>query len=447
MKNLFFLSLSLVAFLACQSRFDERTILSLNGTWDIAKTPGFEDIPGSFSETIQVPGMVDMVFNEKKSEKPFEKGVYWHRTQVTVGQRIPQVAKLKIFKSKYFTKVYVNGKFAGQNPYCFTPTELDVTDYLKGNNETNEILIGVGCMPDMPDTVMWGHDFEKDYYIPGIYDRVELMLANYPYIDEIQTVPDIENEYLRVVAKIDLGPYKSSSNLFYEIRELQTGQSISRGKYKLLNNNAIADFKIPMEGCTLWTPDEPFLYTLDLSTGNDHETVRFGMRSFRFDPNTKLALLNGKPYYMRGTNVCFFRFAEDDERQNYPWQDEWVTRLHQQFKSMHWNSMRYCIGLPPERWYDIADSLGFLIQNEYPLWTGTNLYDTLYREVTADRLAAEYRAWMPEHWNRPSVVIWDAQNESVTEVIGKAIGGGSRFCWRWFDAHVFSGQWLLYFGF
>ena len=37
---------------------------------------------------------------------------------------------------------------------------------------------------------------------------------------------------------------------------------------------------------------------------------------------------------------------------------------------MHLNSIRYCIGFPPERWYEIADSLGFLIQDEYPVWTG-----------------------------------------------------------------------------
>jgi hypothetical protein len=38
------------------------------------------------------------------------------------------------------------------------------------------------------------------------------------------------------------------------------------------------------------------------------------MRSFRFDPETKRAMLNGKPYFMRGTNVCIYRFFEDDAR-------------------------------------------------------------------------------------------------------------------------------------
>jgi len=89
---------------------------------------------------------------------------------------------------------------------------------------------------------------------------------------------------------------------------------------------------------------------------------------------------------------------------------------------MHWNSIRYCIGLPPERWYDIADSLGILIQNEYPVWTGgRGGFSKIYPGVTSENLANEYREWLPEHWNHPSVVIWDAQNESISEVIDDAI--------------------------
>jgi hypothetical protein len=37
------------------------------------------------------------------------------------------------------------------------------------------------------------------------------------------------------------------------------------------------------------------------------------MRSFQFDPNTKTALLNGKPYFMRGSNITLYRFFEDPQ--------------------------------------------------------------------------------------------------------------------------------------
>ena len=88
---------------------------------------------------------------------------------------------------------------------------------------------------------------------------------------------------------------------------------------------------------------------------------------------------------------------------------------------MHWSIIRYCIGFPPERWYEICDSIGFLLQDEYPYWTGGNPARGPNPNVKAQHLAEEYRRWMRERWNHPSVVIWDGQNESVTEETGKAI--------------------------
>jgi len=51
-----------------------------------------------------------------------------------------------------------------------------------------------------------------------------------------------------------------------------------------------------------------------LVAGADALRTRFGVRSFRFDPETKRALLNGRPYMLRGTNVCICRFFEDPVR-------------------------------------------------------------------------------------------------------------------------------------
>jgi len=141
------------------------------------------------------------------------------------------------------------------------------------------------------------------------------------------------------------------------------------------------------------------------------------MRSFRFDKESGRAILNGKTYFMRGTNVCAYRFFEDTERGDKPWRKEWVRRLHRKFKSMHWNSIRYCIGFPPELWYEIADEEGFLIQDEFPIW----LLSEAPENPKSEKIIPEYTEWMRERWNHPCVVIWDAQNESVTEETGKAL--------------------------
>jgi beta-galactosidase len=180
------------------------------------------------------------------------------------------------------------------------------------------------------------------------------------------------------------------------------------------------DVKIPIADCRLWSPEDPFLYTVTVRTGVDSLKARFGVRSFRTDPATRRFVLNGKPYYLRGTNVTAYRFFEDAQRGDLPWRADWVRKLHQQYKSMHWNAIRYCIGFPPDFWYDIADEEGFLLQDEFPIWLGGK-NDNPPDHPKAEHIARQYTEWMRERWNHPCVAIWDAQNESFSPEIGKAI--------------------------
>ena len=266
----------------------------------------------------------------------------------------------------------------------------------------------------MPD----GADFEKIRYTPGIYDSVELMLSGLPRVANVQVVPDIESQVARVVAEI-ADPASSSGRITCEVREAksQTLAGQVEATYTSVNGGATVELHVPIANCRLWSPEDPFLYEVTVATTADALSTRFGMRTFHFDVQTGRAILNGRPYPMRGTNVCVYRFFEDPVRGDRPWREEWVRRLHRTFRSMHWNSIRYCIGFPPEIWYRIADEEGFLIQDEFPIWYGGQWP----KELTTEKLIPEYREWMRERWNHPSVVIWDAQNESVTDQIGPAI--------------------------
>ena len=140
------------------------------------------------------------------------------------------------------------------------------------------------------------------------------------------------------------------------------------------------------------------------------------MRDFKFDPATGRAMLNGKPYFMRGSNITLYRFFEDSECGKLPWDEKWVRLLHQRVKDMHWNCLRYCIGFPPEAWYDIADEAGILIDDEFPIWFGGDVP----KELQTEELAKEYAEWMRERWNHPCVAIWDACNETLSPKTGAA---------------------------
>jgi len=418
-----------MVFSSCSQKRTQRETLSLNGVWEFATTNSFERAPISFKASAPVPGLVDLAGAASPAgsagaaaDTPYVHKVYWYRRTFKVDEDIAEVALLKIYKSMYHTRVLLNKKLVGDNPYCFTPSLFNVKSYLNPKGVDNELIIGVGCYKDLPDTVVNGHDYEKVNYIPGIYDNVELQLTGYPYFSNIQTAPDLRENKVRVKALLEtgvggagkepVGAATGHNEIQYSIREVSTGKVVAQGDTTVAGSSI--DVAISIPGCKQWSPEQPFLYELDLSTGGDNKKVKFGMRSFGFDKDKGIALLNGRPYYMRGTNICINRFYEDSGRAALPWDDAWVVRLHAKFRSMHWNSMRYAIGIPPERWYEIADSIGFLIQNEFPVWDDM-------RNVKAPQLAREYTQWMQEQWNHPSVVIWDAQNETVTTETGKAI--------------------------
>ncbi|MCF7707412.1 MAG: hypothetical protein K9N52_00740 [Verrucomicrobia bacterium] len=417
----FFVSTLAAGLLTMQPCFagtdSARMTVNLNGTWAVAQG-GIEEPPDSFDREAPVPGLIDMArpaFDEvgKKSDK---RDAFWYKTTFDLEQPLPEAAILKIHKAKYGTMVFLNGKKVGGSVSCFTPIILDVRPYLNEAPGSNVLMIRVGAdRESLPAGVPSGWDFEKNRYIPGIYDSVELSLRNTPYIRNIQTIPDIDTGTARFVVELKNGDAPVKTAVSCSIEEASTGKAVGAVETPVLELRAgeerTIEISLPIDNCRLWSPEDPFLYAVTISTGMDSVRVRFGMREFHFDRETGRALLNGKPYYLRGSNVCIYRFFEDAARDGLPWDKEWVRALHKKFKSMHWNTLRYCIGFPPDFWYDIADEEGILIQDEFPIW----LLGDAPEDPRAEHIAPQYVEWMRERWNHPCVVIWDAQNESETD--------------------------------
>jgi hypothetical protein len=325
--------------------------------------------------------------------------------------------------------VYLNGECLGEHLPCFTPGFFNAREYLRGRGSYNDLVICVGASREaLPPTIPSGWDFEKSRYTPGLFDSVEMILSGTPHVVRVQVAPEIDPPRIRVQALVRNDGQPEELRLEFKVREAQSRREVESTKserFRLARGEEqMIEVYVPMEDCRLWSPEDPFLYELTVDSGADRCRTRFGVREFRFDPASGRAMLNRRPYYLRGSNVTLYRFFEDAARGDRPWREEWVRRLHREFKGMHWNVLRYCIGFPPESWYRIADEEGLLIQDEFPLWQ-------LYKWPTDlgwNELTREYTEWMQERWNHPSVVIWDAQNETVTEETGKAIQAV-----RWLD--------------
>jgi len=402
-----------------------RRIISLDGTWQIAEG-GMDKVPEQFGHTIPVPGILDMAqpafveagpsltHLDKFSQKDPRRDAFWYRRVFTLAGPLPPVARLKVGKAMFGTRVLLNGKLLGDHTGCFTPGIFDARDALQTG--PNELVIRVGADRNaVPTNAPSGFDYEKKRYIPGIFDSVELMLSGTPAIVNAQIAPDLSNRQARVRVWLN---QTAKGEMTVEVRERKSGRMAGKISAPLTSAaEQVLDVVVPISHCRAWSPEDPFLYDLTVSTPGDRFTTRFGMREFRFDPATGRAVLNGKPYFMRGSNITLYRFFEDPECGSLPWNEEWVRKLHRRAKDMHWNCLRYCIGFPPEAWYRIADEEGILIQDEFPIW---NMERGKAAEYGVDGLAGEFREWMQERWNHPCVVIWDACNETHSPDVAKA---------------------------
>ena len=446
-----------------------RTTLSLDGNWDVEDSVNPDAMPKSYSHKAPVPGLThaavpafkdvdqyqsrellsNLVQQGRYSRADFEKlgnargisrqerNYFWYRRAFDAPAR-NVVAILEVNKSQFGTVVYLNGTRVGAHDPCFTAAYFNVTSSIRWG-APNELALRIGAHPGvLPSNVSQGTDFEKNRWTPGIYDDVKLLVMDNPVISNVQIAPQLagSGSPSRILVQTELhnyGDHAISTKVRQQAFEsktraagsdpVETQIAVSAGETKTLTQT------VPIPNAHLWTPEDPFLYALSTITDGDSLDTRFGMREFRFDTVTQRAYLNGRPYFLRGSNITLHRFFEDPESGTLPWDETWLHRLLVEIpKQMHWNAFRFCIGPVPDRWLEIADENGLLIQYEYMVWTGHPSWRGDYHDrYDTKELVTEYNEWVRDNWNHPSVAIWDANNETwmpqfAGEVISKVRG-------------------------
>jgi beta-galactosidase len=433
----------------------ERISIPLDGLWDIEDSQTPDKIPTAWNHRVPVPGLAhsaqppfphvdefdsrQLILNRARDGKVprsaivhnagvsrQERNWFWYHRTFQVRTLLP-VAELRINKAQFGAAVWLNGMKIGEHSPCFTAAIFDISQAIRQGR--NELIVRVGAHPGvLPANVSAGTDFEKIRWTPGIYDSVSISINDNPTIESIQIAPRIADSSILVQTVLrNYGGNAISFALAQRVRPWKSEEVAATATPSQLTlrpgESRVLLQRIALPGAHLWSPESPNLYVLKTTTRGDNVTTRFGMREFRFDTATRRAYLNGRVYFMRGSNITLHRFFEDPLSQNLPWDEAWVRRLLVEIPhEMHWNSFRFCIGPVPDRWLDIADEAGLLIQNEYFVWTGQNWHGAENQvHFDTDEMIQEYKEWVRDNWNHPSVAIWDANNETWDSAFAEKI--------------------------
>lgn len=421
------------ALLCSQTHAAERRVISLDGEWQLGVS-SLNVRPAVFDRTVPVPGTLIEARPElaayqprsveglvgKKAEKISEnERALWHRRTFTLDGSLPEVAWLTVNKSRWGVKAWVNGHEVGEHHRIRTAAGFDVREHLKGNGAENEIVLRLGATQNevpvgIPAFSSWTGN------VPGLYDSVSLTLCDSPHMLRVQAVPDLAKSRATLAVTLkNSGNDATEANVSARIVEDESGREVGvvpPAKISLAGaSETSVDLIAELPQARLWSSSQPFLYRFEIevragNTVTDTHSDRFGMRSFRIDPKTGRGLLNGLPILLRGAGVLnVVDFLEDPACGRKPWTEDWVRRALQNIKDMNGNAARFAFDHPPELWYRLADEVGILIQDEAHSGMGGN-------GSIVETLAAEFTDWIHERANHPSVVIWDASNETSAQI-------------------------------
>jgi hypothetical protein len=167
-----------------------------------------------------------------------------------------------------------------------------------------------------------------------------------------------------------------------------------------------------------WTPDEPNLYGLRVSLLADGQVVDqrkypYGAKEFKLDDSGKQFVLNGQPFKARAVTVVWPRWVRNPEGFELAWNEEWFLKnIIQRSKDLGVNTLRFHLGNPPEKYIDLCDRHGLLVQYEWHFFHGMPASEESLRE--------QWPAWFDLGLQHPSVGLYHPYNETEAHLLEPA---------------------------
>lgn len=387
--------------------------LSLNGLWELDLGAAEADPPPvgrTLPRTVLVPFPVESALSGVMEHAKR----LWYRRLFEVPRAWRGGRVLLHFGAvDWEARVWVNGAFVGEHRGGYDGFTVDVTGALR-DGAGQELVVGV-FDPTDAGTQPRGKQVlrpEGIWYTPssGIWQTVWIEPVAGRRIDRMRIIPDADRGTVRVEA-ILAGP-PGGADLEVVVRAAERAVARASGPGPL---------EVTIPSPRLWSPDDPFLYDLEVSLHDPREPRRlldrvgsyFGLRSIDVGPDdggTPRLRLNGRPLFHIGTLDQGFwpdglYTPPTDEARRF---DVEITR------SLGFNAIRKHVKVEPERWYHWCDRLGVLVWQDMPsgdATAGDGRSEIERSEGSAATFERELAAMVEGRFNHPSIAVWVLFNE------------------------------------
>lgn len=336
------LATALSTALSAQQRID------LDGIWQIKS----EQEPDASYQPIHVPGAFETVLGQN-----FD-GVARYRLRLPLPKDRTDRVLVEFDAVATHAQVLINGHRVAEHLGGWTPFRADLTRHVRWDgNDTLEVIVDERV----------GHNTQG--FLPiiqphfgGIWQSVTLCCNDSPTIDR-QRLFVFGNGSGEVTVTTESLPARRKQAAWRI--EVLDGDRVVASQTREDRNTFQEPLQI--ENVKLWRPGAPHLYTARLSLLVDNVPVdvvtkRFGCRSLVADGT--LILWNGSPLQMRG--LLHWGYSPPQLAPPIRAQD-WRTQL-EYFRSLGFNTIKCCLWVPPQSFYELCDELGLLVWQEYPTW-------------------------------------------------------------------------------
>ncbi len=314
--------------------------------------------------------------------------------------------------------IWLNGQFIGYAEDSFTPSEFDLTPYLKEKDNLLAVEVHKMCSA----AFLEDQDFFRFF---GIFRNVTLKAVPEIHVEDLWLNPildkDLQNGelYVRIKAvSVRKQGFRADVYLKNKEGKLVAKETLS---VKKEDGHYLGQTKIALHNVRIWDHENPYLYDCYVElwdeNGNLMEVVpcRTGFR--RLEIIDRVMYLNGKRWKILGVN----RHEWSAKTGRCIGLEEMIADRDCLLKN-HINAVRTCHYPNQTPWYDLCDEAGIYVMSETNLEShgsfqklgavepSCNIPGSLpqWRETVIDRARTHYETLK----NHPSILIWSLGNES-----------------------------------